>query len=103
MLVPAAASTTGKLVPAAVLGTTALRFATTGLHELTASESWKTVAAIVGLALCALAIYAALAMALEDTTRRTVLPLGRRATGEASLRGGLDALIEREAGVREQL
>jgi len=106
MLVPAAASSAGKRVPAAVLATTALRFATTGLHELTASDSWKTIAAIVGLALCALAVYAALAMALEDARRRTVLPLGRRGAGEESLRGGLDAQlvrIEREAGVREQL
>lgn len=106
MLVPAAASSAGKRVPAAVLTTTALRFATTGLHELTASDSWKTIAAIVGLALCALAVYAALAMALEDARRRTVLPLGRRGAGEESLRGGLDAQlvrIEREAGVREQL
>ena len=91
MLVPAAAAATGKLAAAAVLGTTALRFATTGLYELTAAEGWKTLAAIVGLALCALALYAALAMALEDALQRTVLPLGRRDE------------IEGEPGVREQL
>ncbi|MDP9293701.1 MAG: GPR1/FUN34/YaaH family transporter [Actinomycetota bacterium] len=106
MLVPASAATAGKLVPAAVLSTTALRFAATGLYELTAADSWKTVAAIVGLALCALAIYAALAMALEDARRRTVLPLARRGAGEESLQDGFDAQlarIEGEAGVREQL
>jgi hypothetical protein len=37
MLVPAAASATGKLVPAALLATTAARFATTGIYQLTAS------------------------------------------------------------------
>jgi succinate-acetate transporter protein len=91
MLVPASAAATGKLVAAAVLATTALRFATTGLYQLTAGDGWKTTAGIVGLVLCALAVYAALAMALEDASRRTVLPLGRRAD------------IDAEPGVREQL
>jgi succinate-acetate transporter protein len=91
MLVPASAAATGKLVAAAVLATTALRFATTGLYQLTAADGWKTTAGIIGLALCALAVYAALAMALEDARQRTVLPLGR-GTG-----------IDGEPGVRQQL
>jgi succinate-acetate transporter protein len=56
--------------------------------------------------LCALAVYAALAMALEDARRETILPLGRRAAGRTSVGGGLDdqlARLEREAAVREQL
>jgi succinate-acetate transporter protein len=106
MLVSAMAAATAKLVPAAVLATTALRFATTGAYQLTASATWKHAAGIVGLGLCALAVYAALAMALEDAVARTSLPLGRR-------RGGRDALdgeprdqvvsVEHEAGVRRQL
>jgi uncharacterized protein len=106
MLVPAAASATGKLIPAAVLATTAVRYATTGLYEITAGESWKDIAGIVGLVLCALAVYAALAMALEDARRQSVLPLGRRGFGSESVGGNLDdqlERIEREAGVREQL
>jgi succinate-acetate transporter protein len=94
MLVPASAAATAKLAPLAVLGTTALRFATTGLYELTASDGWKAAAGVVGLVLCALAVYTALAMALEDALRRTVLPVGRRA-------GARD--IGPEPGVREQL
>ena len=94
MLVPAAAASTGKLAPFFVLGTTAVRFATTGLYELTASDTWKAVAGIVGLLLCALAVYAALAMALEDVLHRTVLPLGRRG-------GATD--VGTEGGVRDQL
>jgi succinate-acetate transporter protein len=91
MLVPAGAATTGKLVAAAVLTTTALRFATTGLYQLTAGDGWKAVAGVVGLILCALAVYAALAMALEDALGRTVLPLGRRMpiTGEPGIRDQL--------------
>jgi uncharacterized protein len=106
MLIPAAASATGKLVPAAVLTTTSVRFATTGLAEITAAAFWQDVAGVVGLVLCALAVYAALAMALEDARRRTVLPLGRRGAGAESVGGNLDEQverIEREAGVREQL
>lgn len=106
MLVPAAAAATGKLVPALVLGTTAVRFALTGVSEITAGSLSEDLAGIVGLVLCVLAVYAALAMTLEDARRRTVLPLGRRGSGADSLRRGLDeqfAGVEHEAGVREQL
>lgn len=106
MLVPAAAAATGKLVPAAVLVTTAARFAVTGVHQLTGSEPWEDTAGVVGVVLCVLALYAALALALEDTRRATVLPVLRRGLGRESLAGGLAGQlgrIEREAGVREQL
>jgi succinate-acetate transporter protein len=105
MLVPAAAAS-GKLVAAAVLTTTALRFGATALYQLTGSDAWKTTAGIVGLALCALAVYTALAMALEESHRRTVLPLLRRKTGAAALTGNLARQVhdvEHEAGVRAQL
>jgi uncharacterized protein len=83
-------------MPAIVLTTTALRFAVTGVYELTASSGWKDLAGVVGLALCAVALYTALAMALEDARHRTPLWLGRR--------HGFDGRgIELEAGVREQL
>jgi uncharacterized protein len=91
MLVPAGAASAGKLAAFAVLGTTALRFALTGVYELTAGDTWKTLAGIVGLALCVIAVYAALAMALEDAFGRTVLPIGR------------DGPLGGEPGVREQL
>jgi uncharacterized protein len=96
MVVPASAAVTGKLVPAAVLATTVVRFATTGLFQLTASSTWEDVAGVVGLVLCGIALYAALALALEDARRATLLPVGRRSDLDGS---GL----EREAGVREQL
>src|SRR5829696_4231369 len=60
ILVPALAAATGKLVAVAVLGTTALRFACTGIYQLTASGTWEDIAGLVGLALCAVAVYAAL-------------------------------------------
>jgi succinate-acetate transporter protein len=106
MWVPASTAVAGKLVPAAVLGTAGLRFGLTGIYQLTGSSFWEHFAGIVGLFLCALGVYAALAMALEDARRETVLPLGRRGRGRESLEGGLDRQtlrIEGEAGVREQL
>jgi hypothetical protein len=48
----------------------------------------------VGLALCAVAVYAGLAIALEDARRATVLPTGRRGAGRD---------VEEDAGIRPQL
>jgi len=106
LAVPALVATAGKLVPAFVLSLAALRFATTGVYQLGAGSAWKDGSAIIGLVLCALAWYAALAMALEDSQRRTILPVLRRGRGRESISGNLQDqinLLEREAGVREQL
>ena len=92
MLIPAIGAMASKLVAAAVLATTAIRFATTGLYELTAKPVWADVAGVVGLALCALALYGALAMALEDAGAAFVLPIGRRGSDRGA-----------EPGVRDQL
>jgi uncharacterized protein len=94
MLVPTAAAASGKLVAVAVLATTALRFACTGIYQLSASDTWRDIAGVVGLALCVIAVYAALALALEDARRTTVLPTGRRGAGRD---------VEEEAGIRPQL
>ncbi|MCW2999276.1 MAG: hypothetical protein JWN65_2825 [Solirubrobacterales bacterium] len=101
-----ASAATGKVVVAAVLLTAAARFATTGMYELTAVDGWRHVSGIVGLVLCALGLYAALALVLEDGRRQTVLPLGRRGLAAESMHGTLAEQVQRvhhEAGVREQL
>ena len=106
MLVPASAALRLKLVPAAVLCTTSLRFLFTGLFQLTASGTWADAAGIVGLLLGALAVYAAFALELEDTAQRTLLPVGRRGAGAEALTADLDgqlANVAREPGVRSQL
>jgi hypothetical protein len=105
MLVPALAAS-GKLVAAAVLTTAALRFAVTGIYQLTGNHAWKTTAGIVGLALCALGVYTALAMALEESRKRTVLPLLRQKLGATAFHDELAhqvSDIEHEAGIRAQL
>jgi len=106
MLVPAAAAAPTKAAPAAVMGLAALRFLVTGAYHLTGSATWKTTAGWVGLLLGAVAFYTALAMELEGSARRTVLPLGRRGPGLAAVEGRapLDpADLAGEAGVRPQL
>jgi uncharacterized protein len=106
MWIPAAAAATGKLVPALVLSTAGLRFGLTGFYQLTASEAWEDAAGIVGLLLAALAAYAALAVVLEDVSKRTVLPLGRRGKGELAMNGTYAqqvAQLAKEPGVRQQL
>jgi succinate-acetate transporter protein len=66
MVIPAIGALGGKGVATVVLFTTALRFASTGVYELSGSEGWGDAAGVVGLVLCALALAAALAMLLKD-------------------------------------
>jgi uncharacterized protein len=94
LAIAAFAGASGKLVATAVLGTAAVRFACTGLYELTGSSTWEDVAGVVGLVLLALGVYAALAIALEDARRETVLPTGRRGAGRD---------VADEPGIRPQL
>jgi len=106
MLVPAAGAALGKLVPAAVLLTTSLRFLTSGIYQLTAGRGWKLAAGWVGVLLFAVAVYAALAAELEDVRGKPALPTGRRAKGKLSIEGTLlDQVMDvhHEPGVRRQL
>ncbi|MGO4604321.1 GPR1/FUN34/YaaH family transporter [Terrabacter sp. 2YAF2] len=105
MCVPTAAST-GKLAALAVMGLSAMRFAVTGIGELTGSQTWLSTAGWVGLLLGLVAAYAALSFELEDVRHAPVLPTGRRAQGAdtmtASAAAGL-ASVPHEGGVRKQL
>ncbi|QGQ20207.1 hypothetical protein GC089_14615 [Cellulomonas sp. JZ18] len=105
MLVPAAAATT-KLVAASVMALAGVRFAVTGVAELTGDRTWFSAAAVVGLVLAALALYGAFGFELEDVRHRTVLPLGRRGAGRVALTGSEEdelRALAHEAGVRRQL
>ena len=106
VLLAAFAAAQTKLVPAAVMLTTSIRFYLTGVYFLTDSHSWKHAAGYVGLVVALVALYAALSLEVEDIKGRTVLPTLRRARGRAVVRGDLATQVERlanEAGVREQL
>lgn len=105
MCVPTVAATS-KLAAMAVMGLSALRFAVTGVGQLTGSSAWLTVAGWVGLALGVVAAYAALSFEVEDARHSTVLPLGRRAAGADTMTASTAeelASLPHEAGVRKQL
>lgn len=105
MLSPVAAAATGKIVPSAIMALASLRFMLTGLYQWFGS-SWAHVSGWEGIVLAVLALYGALGLELEDTLRRTVLPVGRHGVGRRAIDGSLTDeihLVGREAGVREQL
>lgn len=105
LLIPAAAART-KLVPALVIATSAARFAVTGIAQIDGGRQWMQTAGGVGLGLAVLSIYAALALELEDSQSRTVLPLGRTGAGRNAVSGRLHDQVENvatEPGVRQQL
>lgn len=95
-----------KLMIVIVMIGSGLRFALTGVAELTASPAVETVAGAAGLVLALLALYTALALELEDANDRSVLPVFRRGDARVAIRHDLDEQVRglaREAGVRTQL
>lgn len=106
-LVPAALSAgLGKVLPALVMASTALRFVLTGLYERFGGIGWEHAAGWEGIALAGLALYTALAIDLESAADKTVLPLGRHGAGKRALHPGVrppDARVDTEPGVRGQL
>lgn len=95
-----------KAVPAAVIAVSAARFALTGIAEIDGGRVWMDLAGWVGVVLAAIAFYAALALELEGTESRTVLPLGRTGAARRAVDeelGDQVADLAREPGVRRQL
>jgi succinate-acetate transporter protein len=106
LLIPAIGAMMGKLVPALVLGGAAIRFALSGIWQLSGNDNWKTAAGVAGVVLAAIALYAATAMGLEDVAKHSVLPVGRRGRGSQATAGTMEEQIldlRHEPGVREQL
>ena len=106
LLVLAAAASQGKPALAILLGLSTLRFLANGIHELLDSRPWATAAGALGMLIAAFSVYGGLALLLEDSLGRTVLPTGRRGRARDSIEGGFAAQLaqlETEAGVRNQL
>ncbi len=105
VLLSATVAALGKLVPALVLMLTTARFAVTGIYEYLGGTGWEHAAGWIGVALAALALYAVLAMELENLRHEPVLPMLRSGSGRAVFKGAVPPLgdVEREAGVRQQL
>jgi succinate-acetate transporter protein len=96
----------GRLVAALVLFGASLRFATSAIYQLTGSTTWEDITGWVGVALGAVALYAAFAALLEGVQGRSVLPMGRRQKGRKAVEGGLTEQVvdvTHEPGVRAVL
>jgi uncharacterized protein len=108
MLVLSAASLSAKPAFGLLLMLGACRFALTGVYQgsLGGGQVTATVAGWIGLPLAAFSLYGGLALLLEDSSQRTILPVGRRGRVRSSLEGSITHQIEaaeREAGIRRQL
>jgi hypothetical protein len=96
----------GKAAAGGIILVASARFLLSGLYELTNSAGVEHAAGIVGLVFVAVAAYVGFATLLEDSARRSVLPIGRRGSARAAFVSGVDAQLdqlEHEAGVRQQL
>lgn len=106
LLVSAVLAALGKALAGAVFTLAVARFAVTAAYEYFGGTGVEHAAGWLGLALCVLALYAALAFELEALRHATVLPTLRHGAGRRALSDdGLAAVgpAEREAGVRRQL
>jgi succinate-acetate transporter protein len=106
MLWPALGAWLSKIAVAVVLTLAALRFATSGIYQLTGSAQWERATGWIGLVLGVVALYAALAALLEGVSKKTILPMGRRQRGRAAVEGGFTEQVvdlTHEPGVRNQL
>ncbi|WP_173094089.1 GPR1/FUN34/YaaH family transporter [Actinomadura verrucosospora] len=84
----------------------ATRFTLSGVYEINGSTAVEHASGWVGIPIVAIALYAGTAFLLEDTMRRTVLPVARRRTARTAIEGDLSQQVQRvtqEAGVRQQL
>lgn len=106
MLVMSVTAVTGKPLFGGLLLLGACRFALTGVYQATGSTGVEHAAGWLGIPLAAFALYGGLALLLEESYQRMVLPLGRRGRARTSLEGGFAHQVhqaEQEPGVRRQL
>jgi hypothetical protein len=61
---------------------------------------------VLAVVICAVALYGAVALLIEDVRQEAVLPVGRVGASKRSIEGDLSeqlARVTKEAGVRQQL
>jgi succinate-acetate transporter protein len=103
LIVPAFAElATGAHLALTVLTAASLRFLLTGLSGLTHDPSWTHASGWTGIAVAAIAFYAALALELEAALGHSVLPTFRTGAAKRALDGHVGQL-KNEAGVRRAL
>lgn len=104
--VSAAVAASAKLVPAMVMGLTAVRFVVTGIHEFVPGPGWKTASGIIGLVVAVAALYGIASLEIEGMRRSPLLPTLRHGPGRRALAGHLPEQVSdvaAEPGVRKQL
>jgi succinate-acetate transporter protein len=93
----------GSLLPAAVLATTAVRFALTGVSGVAHRTAWAHASGWCGLAVAVVSLYAVIALELEGAMQEALLPTFRRRRSRTAMDGPLEeqvARLENETGVR---
>jgi succinate-acetate transporter protein len=100
LLVPIVSAGTSKLSASIVLAMACVRFAVTGVYELTGLSGWKTAAGWCGVALAVLAVCAALAFESESARGRPLLPTLREDPRRNPM---MSAGVDREPGVHKRL
>jgi succinate-acetate transporter protein len=106
MLVMAVASVQGKPAFGLLMVIGACRFALTGVYQATGSIPVEQAAGWLGIPLAVFALYGGLALLLEESYQRMVLPVARRGRARTSLEGSFAHQVrqaEQEPGVRRQL
>jgi succinate-acetate transporter protein len=106
MLIMSVTAVTGKPLFGVLLLIGACRFALTGVYQAAGATAAEQAAGWLGIPLAVFALYGGLALLLEESYQRTVLPLGRRGRARTSLEGGFAHQVhrsEQEPGVRRQL
>jgi succinate-acetate transporter protein len=95
-----------KVLPGVALATTGCRFVLTAIYELTAAGSWQDAAGALGIAVTAVAAYAAWSLEVEDMRDDDVALTMRRGAAKRAVTGPFSEQVdgvEHEAGVRRQL
>jgi len=106
MLIMSVTAMTGKPLFGVLLLVGACRFALTGVYQATGATAVEHAAGWLGIPLAVFALYGGLALLLEESYQRMVLPLGRRGRARTSLEGGFTQQVhrsEQEPGIRRQL
>jgi uncharacterized protein len=106
MVVMSGASVTGKPLFGLLLLIGACRFALTGVYQAIGNTTVEHAAGWLGVPLAVFALYGGLALLLEESAQRMVLPIGRRGRSRTSLEGTFAHQVhqaEQEPGVRRQL
>jgi len=105
LLVPAVTASWSKPVAAVIMVVASVRFAFTGIYQLTGGTGWQDATGIMGIVLMGTALYGSLALSLEDARHKSILPIKRLGTSARAMSGEFVHQVETlptEAGVRQE-